>query len=62
MDYDMRIFMLKAKEEKVNIISHSYSIREYTSSTCTTVIGETDISWSGYADDISMYLASIKDP
>ena len=53
--------MLKCTEEKVKFITHSYSIPEYASSTGTEVIGETDISWSGYADDISMYLASIKD-
>ena len=53
--------MLKCAEEKVKFISHSYSIPEYARSTGTEVIGETDISWSGYADDISMYLASIKD-
>ena len=61
MDYVMRIFMLKCTEENSIFISHSYSIPEYASSTGTEVIGETDISWSGYADDISMYLASIKD-
>ena len=61
MDYVMRIFMLKCTEKKVKFITHSYLIPEYASSTGTEVIGETDISWSGYADDISMYLASIKD-
>ena len=61
MDNVMRIFMLKSKEENVNFISHSYSIPEYASSTGTEVTGETHMSWSGYADDISMYLASIKD-
>ena len=45
----------------MTFITHSYSIPEYASSTGTEVIEETDISWSGYADDISMYLASIKD-
>ena len=53
--------MLKCAAEKVKFITHSYSIPEYASSTGTEVIGETDILWSGYADDISMYLASIKD-
>ena len=53
--------MLKCREENVKFISHSYSIPEYASSTGTEVIGETDTLWSGYADDISMYLASIKD-
>ena len=53
--------MLKCREENVKFISHSYSIPEYASSTGTEVIGETDISWSGYADDIGMHLASIKD-
>ena len=47
--------------ENVKFISHSYSIPEYASSTGTEVNGETDISWSGYADDIGMHLASIKD-
>ena len=61
MDYVMRVFMLKCREENVNFISHSYSIPEYASSTGTEVTGETDISWSGYADDIGMHLASIKD-
>ena len=60
-DYVMRIFMLKCTEENVNFLSQSYSIPEYASSTGTEVIRETDISWSGYVDDISMYLASIKD-
>ena len=53
--------MLKCTEKKVKFIKHSYLIPEYTSSTGTEVIGGTDISWSGYADDISMYLDSIKD-
>ena len=57
----MRVFILKCREENVNFISHSYSIPEYASSTGTEVIGKTDISWSGYADDIGMHLASIKD-
>lgn len=61
MDYFMRIFMLKCTEENVSFISHSYSIPEYARSTGAEVIGETDISWSGYADDISMHLGSIKD-
>ena len=61
MDYVMRIFMLKCTEEKVKFISHSHSIPEDASSTGTEVISETAISRSGYADDISMYLASIKD-
>ena len=61
MDYVMRVFMLKCREENVKFISHSYSIPEYASSTGTEVNGETDISWSGYADDIGMHLASIKD-
>ena len=61
MDYVMRLFMLKSKEESVNFISHSYSIPKYASSTGTEVTGETHISWSGYADDISRYLSSIKD-
>ena len=45
----------------MKLISQSYSIPESASSTGTEVIGETDISWSGYADDIGMHLASIKD-
>ena len=44
MDYVMRVFMLKCREENVKFISHSYSIPEYASSTGTEVIGETDIS------------------
>ena len=62
MDYVMRVFMPKCRGEKnVKFISHSYSIPEYASSAGIEVISETDISWSGYVDDIGMHLASIKD-
>ena len=53
--------MPKSKEETASFISHSYSSPEYSRATGTEEPGETHISWSSYAEDISIYLSSIKD-
>ena len=61
MDYVMRIFMENAKEEKIMFISHNYRIPEYASITGAEMKGKDHVTWSGYADDLALYLDTNKD-
>ena len=65
MDYVMRIYVQKCKEEGVKFITLKYRIR----STATpreirdakTYKGEYTIDWSGYADDLELYFEDAAD-
>ena len=61
MDYVMRIFMENAKEEKIMFISHNYRIPKYASITGVELKGKDHVTWSGYADDLALYLDTNKD-
>lgn len=55
MDFVMRIYLDKCKDERIRFLQLKYKIPESASTTNLTAAGDMTIDWSGYADDLMLF-------
>ena len=55
MDFVMRVYLEKCKQEGVRFLQVKYKIPETASSTNMAAAGDMVIDWSGYADDLMLF-------
>ena len=52
MDFIMRIYLERCRENRIKFLKLKYNIPDSVSSTGRTTKGEFEIDWTGYADDL----------
>ena len=57
----MRIYIVEAKKTGIKFINFKYRIPFYASESGQNETGVNNVTWSGYADDLTLYLATLED-
>ena len=52
---------MRLKKSDIKLLTFKYTIPDYSSKTGQTEKGSNKVTWSGYADDLNLYLATFED-
>ena len=61
MDFVMRVFLQKCSSNGIKFLNLKYNIPCTASKTSRRTVGDNEVKWTGYADDLVLFFENISD-